>query len=104
MGCEQDRRVELIAQVDDVMPYRAPRNRVEPDGWLIEEQEPRSVKHRLGDLEPANHSARVLADELVADVGQVHELERLTNAFPPLLPGNVVQLGVHVEVLEAGKV
>ena len=70
----QDRRA-LAAQPVDQRPQLLAHLRVEADGRLVEQHEPRAVDQRAADQQPAAHAARELVDLRVAAVGEVGDLQ-----------------------------
>src|SRR5580658_408324 len=102
MRGHHDRRAVVAAETLDLLPDRVAGQRVQSDRGLVEEQDPRSVHERLGDLETPDHPAGIVLDEQVRDRAQPHELERLPD--PPLafLPRDRVQSGEHPQVLVPG--
>src|ERR1035437_391281 len=75
MGGEEQGRAIVGPQINEMFPNRVARNRVQPDGRLIEEEHPRSMQCGLGDLQPADHAAGVLAHQAAAVGGQAHEFQ-----------------------------
>ena len=71
----QDRDA-LAAQPVDQRPQLLAHLRVQPDGRLVEQHEPRLVDQRAGDQQPPAHAARELVDLRVAAVGEVRDVER----------------------------
>ena len=71
----QDRGA-LAAQRVDQRPQLLADLRVEADGRLVEQHQPRPVHERAGDQQPPAHAARELVDARVAAVGEVGHLER----------------------------
>ena len=69
----QDRDA-LGAQRVDQRPQLLADLRVEADGRLVEQDEPRPVHQRAGDQQPAAHAARQLVDARVAPVAEVRDL------------------------------
>ena len=61
LGGEEDGRA-LAVQLLDLLPDRLAADRVEAGGRLVEEEHPRLVDQRRGEVEPAPHPARVGAD------------------------------------------
>ena len=68
-----DQRPELLAHL-----------RIEADGRLVEQHEPRPVHERARDQQPAAHPARELVDPRVAPVDEVRDLERALDRVAPL--------------------
>ena len=65
----------------DLLPQRGPALRIEAGRRLVEEQHPRPVDERQGQVEAALHPARVPADAAVGGTGQLHPLEQLLPAL-----------------------
>ena len=53
---------------------------VEPDGWLIEDQQPRAMQQRPGDLDAAHLSAGQIAHLVVGAVGEGDLRQHLARA------------------------
>src|ERR1017187_4820853 len=66
MGGEEQGRAIVGPQINEVFPNRVARTRVQPDGRFIEEEHPRSMQSGLGDFQPADHAAGVLAHQAAA--------------------------------------
>ena len=79
----EDRRA-LGAQRVDQRPQLLPDLRVEADGRLVEQHEPRPVHQRARDQQAAAHAAGELVDARVAPVDEVRHLERALDRVAPL--------------------
>ena len=71
----QDRDA-LAAQRVDQRPQLLADLRVQADGRLVEQHQPRAVHERAGDQQPAAHAAGELVDARVAAVGELRDLQR----------------------------
>src|ERR1019366_6472202 len=80
-------------QIGEMFPDSVARNRVEPDGRLIEEQHARPVQRGLGDFQAPHHAAGVLVHQAPALGSQVHELQCLLYARLPLAARQIVEFG-----------
>src|ERR1017187_3378808 len=80
MGGEKQGRAVIGPQINEMFPNRVARNRVQPDGRLIEEKHPRTMQRGLGDFQAADHAAGVFAHKAAAVGGQPHELQCLPDA------------------------
>ena len=69
-------RGSLGAQRVDQGPELLPHLRVEADGRLVEQEEPRSMDESPRDQQSPAHAARELVDPVVTTVGKVRDLER----------------------------
>ena len=98
----QDRRA-LAAQAVDQRPQLLAHLRVEADGRLVEQHEPRAVHERAGDQQPPAHAARELVDPRVAAVAQVGDLERALDRRPALGARDPVEVREDEQVLLDGQ-
>src|ERR1035441_3881010 len=73
MGGEEQGRAEVSPHIHQKFPNRVARNRVQPDGRLIQEEHPRAMQRGLRDFQAADHAAGVLAHKASAVGGQSHE-------------------------------
>src|ERR1035438_3119261 len=99
MGGEEQGRAVVDPQVHEMFPGRVARDRVQPNGRLIEEKHPRSMQRGLGDLQPADHAAGVLAHQAAAVGGQAHEFQGLPDARLLLAVRQIVEFGEDEQVL-----
>ena len=102
VGRHQDRRA-LGAQPVDQRPQLLAHLRVEADGRLVEQHEPRPVHERAGDQQPAAHAAGELVDARVTAVGEVRDLERALDRILALAPAEPVEEREHEQVLLDGQ-
>ena len=79
----QDRRA-LGAQRVDQRPELLAHLRVEADGRLVEQHEPRPVHERARDQQAPPHAAGELVDARVAPVDELRHLERPLDRRVPL--------------------
>ena len=98
----EDRRA-LRAQRVDERPELLPHLRVEADGRLVEEHEPRPVDERARDQQPPAHAAGELVDAAVAPVDEVRHLERALDRGAPLGAGDPVEVREDEQVLLDGQ-
>src|ERR1019366_1566738 len=103
MGREEQGRSVVGAQIDEMFPNRVARNRVQPDGWLIQEEHPRPMQRGLGDLKAADHSAGVLPHQATAVSRQAHEIQCFANPRLLFAVRQVVEFGEDEQVLVAGE-
>src|ERR1035437_1382684 len=103
MGGEEQGRAIVGPQIDEMFPNRIARDRVQPDGRLIEEKHPRSMQRGLGDFQAADHAAGVFAHEPAPVGGEAHELQGLPDARLLLAAGQVVEFGEDEQVLVTGE-
>ncbi len=75
LGREEDRR-PLAVEGLDLLPDLLAADRVEAGGRLVEEQHPRLVHERRGEVEPAPHPARVGPDPAIGRLAQPDPLEQ----------------------------
>ena len=72
---------------------------VEPDGRLVEQQQPRPMQQRARDLEPAHLPAREVAHLAAGAIGEPDPRQHLVAARARLAPADAVQRGVIEQVL-----
>ena len=94
----QDRRA-LAAQRVDQRPQLLADLRVEPDGRLVEQQQPRPVHERAGDQQPPAHPAGELVARRVGALGEVRDLQRAVDRGAALVARDAVQAREDGEVL-----
>ncbi len=84
LGGEEDGGA-LVVELRDLLPDRLARDGVEARGRLVEEQHPRLVHQRRGEVEAPLHAARVGADAAVGGRLEVDALQQLVRALrrPP---------------------
>ncbi len=80
LGGEEDGGA-VVVQRPHLLPDRFPADRVEPGGRLVEEEHPRFVDERGGEVEPALHAARVGADAAVGGGGEVDPFQQCVGPF-----------------------
>jgi hypothetical protein len=86
-----------------MFPNSVARNRVQPDGRLIEEEHPRPMQRGLGDFQASDHAAGVFAHKAAAVGSQAHELQCLPDARLLLAVRQVVEFGEDEQVLVTGE-
>ena len=74
---EDDRDPELRAGSPDEVEHLVAAGRIEPVRRLVEEQQPRVVDERLGQLDPLLHAGRIAADRPVALLVQADVAQHL---------------------------
>ena len=87
-----DQRPELLAHL-----------RIEPDGRLVEQDEPRTVDERPGDQQAPPHAAGELVDPRVAPVDELRHLERALDRLAPLGAADPVEVREDEQVLLDGQ-
>ena len=92
--------VPRVGEVAEAGPELAAQHRVEPDGGLVQHQQPRSAEQRGGQRHTRPLAAGEAADRAVGAGGQVDRLDRLGHA----LVGCVEHAREVVEVLAGGQV
>jgi hypothetical protein len=90
--------------VGDLVPEGGTALDVEPGGRLVEEEHPRPVQQRQGEVQPALHPAGVAADLAVGGVREPDALDQLVAALRPVGPGHAVQGTLEAHVLPGGQV
>ena len=100
---QQDRHLLLAREPLDLVPELGAGLRVQPGGRLVEEEHLRPVDEPERDVEPALHAARVRLGEPVAGPGQADLVQDLLDALAPSGADDPVDLGLHLEVLAAGR-
>ena len=91
------------AQRVDQRPQLLAHLRVEADGRLVEQHEPRPVHERAGDQQPPPHAAGELVDPRVAAVDEVRDLERALDRRRALGRGDAVEVREDEQVLLDGQ-
>ena len=91
------------AQPVDQRPQLLAHLRVEPDGRLVEQDQPRLVHEPARDQQPPAHAARELVDLRVAAVGQVGDRRARARPPPPLRARHAVEVREHEQVLLDGQ-
>ena len=74
---QEDGDAVVAREPGDLRPERRPALDVEPGRRLVEEEDPRPVDEREGEVEPALHAAGVAAHLAVGGLGQADALEQL---------------------------
>ena len=97
MGRQEDRDAPLAEPVDQLVDL-ARRDRVEPRGRLVEEQDLRIAEQRPGQRDPLAKSLGQGAAGIVGPVDQVDRMQRAVDARARV--GHLVQVGEALEVLE----
>src|ERR1035437_9546051 len=103
MGGEEQGRAVVGPQIDEMFPNSVARNRVQPDGRLIEEEHPRPMQRGLGDFQAADHAAGVFGHKAAGVGRQAHELQSLPDARLPLAVWKVVEFSEDEQVLVTGE-
>ena len=98
----QDRDA-LGAQRVDQRPQLLAHLRVEADGRLVEQHEPRLVHERARDQQPPPHAARQLVGARVAAVAEARHLERALDRGLALGARDPVEVREHAQVLLDGQ-
>ena len=109
VGRHQDRRPPRFQRADQ-RPQLGPDLRVEADGRLVEQDQPRLVDEAAGQQQPPPHPAGELVDRVAAAVAQAGEVERPVDrgadVLDPVEAGEdrevVLDGDVDVEVVELG--
>ena len=101
LGGEEDGGA-VVVQRPHLLPDRLAADRVEAGGRLVEEEHPRFVDERRGEVEPALHAARVAADAAVGGGGEVDPFEQVVGAPPALGGGDALQRRLQADQLAAG--
>ena len=70
----------------DALEDRVAALRVDADGRLVEDEQPRAVQQADADVEPPLHAARVGLGLVVGAVGQADHVEHLVDARAGLAP------------------
>ena len=96
-------RDPLGAQGVDERPQLLANLRVEPDGGLVEQHEPRAVHERPRHEQAPAHPARELVHPRVAPVLQLGDPDRALDRLAPLPARHAVEVGEHAEVLLDGE-
>ena len=72
---------------------------VETDGRFVQQQQPRLVQQRAGNLDPPHLPDRKIPDAIEAAIGHRHAIEHLGDQFIGALAGDAVQCRVIHQVL-----
>jgi hypothetical protein len=83
----------------DERPDLLPHLRVEADGRLVQEHQPRTVDEPAGDQEPSAHAAGELVHPGVPSLDQVRHRERALDRRAPLGAADPVEVREHDQVL-----
>ena len=92
-------RQAFVDELPDDVPQLAPRQRIDADGRLVEEQELRHADERAGEAELLLHAAREPPRQPAGERPERRHLHEARIALRPLGDGDAVQVGVEVEVL-----
>src|SRR5206468_9322 len=87
----------------DLPPELDPRLRIEAGRRLVQKQDLGPVDESERDVETALHAARVGLGDSAGRLGQPKTLEQLLDALPPRAAGQPIDLGLHLQVLAAGR-
>ena len=90
----------LLDQGVDHAPQLAPRDRVDADARLVEQQEPRRAQHGAGEPQLLLHAARERAGPAVGETGEIGERQQLLEGLLALPAHDAAQVGVEREVLQ----
>ncbi len=96
-------RGPLAAQVVDQRPQLLAHLRVQADGRLVEQDQPRAVHERAGDEQAPAHPARQLVHARLAPVAQVGEVERPLDRGRPLVAADPIEVREDEQVLLGGQ-
>jgi hypothetical protein len=96
---EQHRHAGAGAQALDEAPDLASVGQVEPDGRLVEKQDPRVVDDAAHDIERAPHAAGKRADRALPLIVQAEQLEQLAAALLDERRLEVVQQAREAQIL-----
>ena len=86
-----------FAEVVDQGPDLGADLRVETDGRLVEQQQPRAVDEPTGQQQATTHAARELVDGVLAAIGQARDSERPVDRGRDV--GHAIETGEDGEVL-----
>ena len=100
---EQDGDTVLADQVVDDLPHGAPAARVEPGGWLVQEDDPGLADQRHGQIQPPPHAPGISSQRFAGRLGQIEFLQQLGGALPRLALTQVVQLAHQHQILGTGE-
>lgn len=84
-------------------PHRLAGDWIKADRRFVHEQHGRMMKHALGDLEPANHAARVALHQVVGGVAEPHGRESLFDTQLLLGMRNAVEPGRQQKIFAPGE-
>ena len=104
LGGEEDGHPLVAGEMGDLVPERGPALDVEAGGRLVEEEDPRAVQQREGEVEPALHPAGVAADLPVGRVREADPLDQLVAALGALGLRHAVERALQAHVLAGGQV
>src|SRR5262249_19225014 len=103
VGSEKDGHPLALVEVFDVTPELIPTLGIETERWLVEEQDPWSVKEAAGDLQPAFHSAGELFHWSLPPLPEAEQREQHLNALPANAAREVVEHPVQLHILLSGQ-
>jgi hypothetical protein len=94
----------LAAQQFDDAPEFTPRNGIDPDCGLIEQQQPRRAQQGAGQPQLLLHAAGKRPRAPMRKRAERGELEQLVETLLPLCGFQALQIGIEVEILLNGEV
>ena len=100
----EDDGISLRPEGPEFFPHQVPGLRVEPDGWLVEDEDIRVIDKRPGKDQAAFHSAGEFLYRDVAFLHKLDECEQLICFFRSSFIRNIEILCIHEQVTEAGEV
>src|SRR5215831_14155191 len=89
----------LAAEPAHMVEHELPAGDVEPDGRLVEQQQPRPVQQATGDLDPAALAAAQPADLVAKLIGEAHPVDFLAAPARRLAMRHTMQGGMVEQVL-----
>ena len=101
---EQHRQSLVVDQLPDDLPQVPPRQRIDANRRLIQQQQFRQPNQRAGQPQLLLHPARQPAGQAVGERSQRRHLHQPRVAFPPLRGGDTVHVGIEVQVLQNAQV
>jgi hypothetical protein len=98
-----EERPARIAQSLQLLPDRAPEERVDARSRLVEKQNRRVVDERTGEFQASLHTAGEIAGPTVPHRPEVEKLENLANPAASLREEEAEQAGHEVDILGSGQ-
>jgi len=100
VGGQEDRRPVFVADLSEVVPQRAPAERIETRGRLVEEQDPGPVHEAADDLELALHPAGERLQRLEDLIAQTHDLGQVLHALAVFARHGAIERAIAVDAVD----
>ena len=104
VGGDQDGELALALDVGQHFPDGHAGDGIESGGGFVEKKDSRAVDQAAGDFQAPPHAAGQSLGLSGAPLGQIDQFQEFVDRGFPLLRGNIVELGVDVQILFDGEV